>query len=720
MIFPRCISEKLYGILLVAILIFSFFLNFWNLWNEGFSNEYYAAAVRSMLENPGIAVYNSFDAAGFVTVDKPPVGLWVQALSAAVFGFSGWSVALPQALAGVCSVGILYLIVSRSFGKPAGLVAAFALAVTPIFVAVSRNGTMDGQLILVILLAIYIALKAAEERSLPYLLLAVTLVGIGFNIKMIQAFIVLPAILAVYLIGANVPLRKKAGHLGVAVLVLLIVSLSWAVAMDLTPADERPYIDNSGDNSVFSLILDYNGINRLESGTGTSGTGNTGPTGTGLSDPLQPGTYGDSQPDPAGNATSMSAYPSGQQRSDGRQGSQTGGFAAGSATRDEGTAMSDSPGNGTPGTGGSGRSGPGNPGLFRLFESEVAGQLSWLIPFALIGLIAWYRRPGSLSVSGIMATGIAGRKGLTLCAMTLWLVPGLLYFTFTTGYWHAYYLATIAPPLAALVGTGAAAMYTGYFSDRKTGWLLVCAVFVTGITGTIILNYTAEWSGILTPIVLIGTLGATAALVWLRIRNRKTACGCVKIIAGCAIALLFIAPLVWSFTPLVYGDDGNQPVAGPQTSRQGGGGSLYSAPGAGSAGGTSVENLASYLVSHNTGETFIAAVQSSMSGGASLIIETGQPVMSLGGFNGNDRIISAADLPDLIRNRTVRYFLAQGSSAQSKGTTENAQTGPGSGGNSGIWAWVGENCTVIPSSEWAGSESRTESRYTLYDCAGSV
>lgn len=99
-------------ILLGAILLISGFLNFWNLWNTGFSNTYYAAAVRSMLENPGMAFFNSFDAAGFVTIDKPPVGLWVQSLSAALLGFSGWTLELPQALAGVGSVALVYAIVS--------------------------------------------------------------------------------------------------------------------------------------------------------------------------------------------------------------------------------------------------------------------------------------------------------------------------------------------------------------------------------------------------------------------------------------------------------------------------------------------------------------------------------------------------------------------------------------------------------------------------------
>ena len=141
------------------ILVVSAFLNLWNIWNSGFTNTFYAAAVKSTLVNPAAGFFNSFYSAGFVTVDKPPVGLWVQAAFAAVLGFKGWVLVLPQALAGIGSVALIYFIVARPFGKPAGLVAALALAVTPVLVAVSRNGTMDTQLIFVLLLAIWAVLR---------------------------------------------------------------------------------------------------------------------------------------------------------------------------------------------------------------------------------------------------------------------------------------------------------------------------------------------------------------------------------------------------------------------------------------------------------------------------------------------------------------------------------------------------------------------------------
>ena len=141
-------------ILLGIVLFLSAFLNLWNIGNGGISNAYYASAVKSALINPVAGFFNSLDPAGFITVDKPPVGIWVQALFAAVLGFSAWTLILPQALAGIGSVALVYCIVSRPFGKPAGLVAAFALAVTPISVAIARNGTMDMQMIFVFLIAV--------------------------------------------------------------------------------------------------------------------------------------------------------------------------------------------------------------------------------------------------------------------------------------------------------------------------------------------------------------------------------------------------------------------------------------------------------------------------------------------------------------------------------------------------------------------------------------
>jgi len=720
-------------ILLTAVLVLSGFLNLWNIWNQGISNTYYAAAVRSILENPSLMFFNSFDAAGFVTVDKPPVGLWVQIASAALLGFSGWALVLPQALAGIGSVLLVYAIVSRPFGKTAGLISAFALAVTPIFVAVSRNGTMDGLLIFVVLLALWVAQKAARERSLPCLLLSVVLIGIGFNIKMIQAFIVAPAVLALYFLGTReIPLKNRALHIGLAVIVLIVISLSWAVAVDMIPADQRPYIGGSGDNSVTGLIINYNGLYRLENGIGQGGMSVGSPPG-GIMPAWQDGApFG---PDIAQNRTSdrpmdrLAADSGNVPPPD--QGvvppSDAGPFNGADAAPQQGG-----------GIGGRTMNETGTPGILRLFSQRLAGQISWLLPFALVGLLTWWRRPASLSLKGLKATGFFSERGLTLIALCLWLFPGLLYFSFTTGFWHTYYLATIAPPLAALVGINAMAMYEAYRTEGIKSWILVAAVPVTGIIQLVFLYYTAEWSGSLIPLILTGTITVTILLAVLKIRKKASAEQIAKTVAFVAITVLFVAPLVWACTPLFSGSGGILPIAGPQVVS----GNTAGGPGNGSSGtegGPSA--LAVFLTSHKTGETWIVAVPSSMDG-TSLILETGEAVMALGGFSGSDQILSVNNLTNLIRDGKIRYFLTRASYGAGGGMVP---------GNNELFTWVSGHCTAVPSSEWnsgtiaTGSQDRPfgigsgntsslsglessfgnrntrlaqENQNTLYDCAG--
>lgn len=698
-----------YEIPLVGILLLSAFLNFSNVWNQGISNAYYAAAVKSMLENPSLLFFNSFDAAGFITVDKPPVGLWVQAASAYLLGFPGWALVLPQALAGVGSVALVYLIVSRAFGKSAGLVSALALAITPIFVAVSRNGTMDGILIFVILLAVWVALKAARESSLPCLLIAVILIGLGFNIKMIQAFIAVPAVITIYFLGASeTSLNKRVLHIILAVAVLAVVSLSWAVTVDMIPADQRPYIGGSGDNTVLGLIVNYNGIHRLESDTSGPG-GNAGGFAQGapfMQGKMVPDNQGGTPFAPVGaqnrtvghtmnqSSTVMTRPPGAGQ--DGAMAGGPPGVVAGGMPGGSGPAAS-TPAGFKPGSGRGGRMGDetGTPGITRLFSEGLAGQISWLLPFALIGLLALWKRPASLSIKGLEDAGLFSEKGLTVMAMGFWLLPGLLYFSFTTGFWHTYYLATIAPPLAALAGIGAVAMYGAYTRREAGGWVLVAAVIATGIIQVIFLLYTAAWSGPLTIVVGIGTAVLAILLIYMKTRNLTGTGMLPKLMAAGAIALLVVAPFVWACTPLMYGSGNILPVAGPRLSGPGSGGGMNAMPGSSLGGDKS--DLADYLLTHTTNETWIVAVPSSMGAGAELIIDTGKPVMSLGGFSGSDQVLTVDELKHLVDEGRIRYFYLSG-----------GMSGGGmNSGNSAIFSWVRSYCAAIPSSEWGSGTTST-------------
>src|SRR5437868_3208735 len=247
---------------LAGITLISIFMNFFQLGANGYGS-YYPPAVRSMMDNWHNFFFASYDPGGFVTVDKPPVGFWFQVLSAKIFGFNAVSILLPQALAGVLSVLLLYYLVRRHFGVVAGLLAALALAITPISVVTNRNITIDSTLALFLLVGAWAVIRAAETGKLRWLLLSAVIVGIGFNIKMLEAYLVVPAFGLLYLLAAPKSIWKRIGHLALAGLVLLAVSFSWIAAVDLTPASQRPYVDSTQVNSELSLALGYNGIERL-------------------------------------------------------------------------------------------------------------------------------------------------------------------------------------------------------------------------------------------------------------------------------------------------------------------------------------------------------------------------------------------------------------------------------------------------------------------------
>src|SRR5215203_2730731 len=250
------------GTVLTAVLALSAFLNLSRLTSEGYGNIYYAATVKDMLTSWHNFFFASYDA-GFVSVDKPTLGFWIQASSVYLFGFHGWSLLLPQALAGILSVALLYHLVGRSFGPVAGLLAALALALTPISVATNRHNNLESLLVLAVLLAAWAFILAAETGRLRWLVVGALVVGVGFNIKMLEALVVLPAFYLMYLLAAPVGLRRRMIHLGLATVVIVVASLPWVVAVDLTPADQRPYVGSSSFNTVTDLIVGWNGVERV-------------------------------------------------------------------------------------------------------------------------------------------------------------------------------------------------------------------------------------------------------------------------------------------------------------------------------------------------------------------------------------------------------------------------------------------------------------------------
>jgi 4-amino-4-deoxy-L-arabinose transferase-like glycosyltransferase len=168
---------------LALMLVLATFLDCFRIGAGGFGNVYYAAAVKSMLMSWHNFFFASFDPAGFVSVDKPPLGLWVQAGSARIFGLNPVSLILPQALAGVLCVVVLYALVRRTFGGPAGVLAGALLAISPTNLVDNRDNIMESLVVLTTLLAAWAMLKAVESGELWWLAAAGALLGIGFNIK---------------------------------------------------------------------------------------------------------------------------------------------------------------------------------------------------------------------------------------------------------------------------------------------------------------------------------------------------------------------------------------------------------------------------------------------------------------------------------------------------------------------------------------------------------
>lgn len=690
-----------------------------NLSKEGYSNEYYAAAVKSMLTNPGIIIYNSYDPTGFVTVDKPPVSLWIQTLSAAILGFSGSAVILPQAIAGIFSVILLYLLVKRSWGETAGLLAAFALTITPIFVAVARTNNMDGLLVFVLLCAVFMAVTAWKTGSPLYLIGAAVLIGVGFNIKMVQAFAVVPACFGVYLLQFRLSWKKKILHLAVASAVLIMVSASWAVMMDLTPAENRPYIGSSTGNSEFNLIFGYNGLNRILGGFGPFHGGGMGGN---LSEPGKsqggiPQGPGGSFPPGMNNGVPPDSWTDGNTSGPGPgsiPGSQGGFMPPG------GTGAGSPPGfgNGTPGMppfgmengrhpgGMPGMNDGGEPGIFRMGDAGMSGQISWLLPFALIGLLVWLCRP---SRSALVNLANMDEKAILTIALTLWLVPELLYFSFTSGFYHTYYVVMVAIPLAGLVGTGAVLMYDAYRKPGLRGWLLIPAILATGISQWIFLRYTPEFLEPLSWIVLFGSVAGALILAILRIRFCQVPYRVKKGVLFLVICLLCVAPFIWSCTPVISQGSGNMPYAGPSLLSGDGGSPGRDGP---MEGGRDTSALYSYLSSHRSGEKYLVGVENSRSA-ADLIINYGAPVMTMGGFSGSDRILTNESLKKLIDRGEIRYFLLGQGARGMPGREEGSVT-----------SWVQDSCPVVPESEWnrANESVHTGSpmQTALYDCKGII
>ncbi len=233
-------------------------------WRMGSSIEvYYAAAVRSMSMSWHDFIFGAFDPAGTISVDKLPGALWLQALSVRIFGVHTWAVALPQVLEGSLTVLVLFRTVRRLAGPAAGLIAAGVLAFSPAVVTLDRGNISDTLLVLLLVLAADSTVAALQTGRWRSVGMAGVWVGLAFQAKMVEAWLVLPALAAVLLFASAGAPRTRLLRVLAMVVITGAVSFSWMLFVTLTPASQRPYVDGSQHNSVFAQVFDYNGFGRV-------------------------------------------------------------------------------------------------------------------------------------------------------------------------------------------------------------------------------------------------------------------------------------------------------------------------------------------------------------------------------------------------------------------------------------------------------------------------
>jgi 4-amino-4-deoxy-L-arabinose transferase-like glycosyltransferase len=644
---------------LVAVLGLSAVLNINALSKNGYANIFYSAGISSMLHSLHNFVFVSFDPGGLVTVDKPPLGLWVQAASAKLFGFSPLSLLLPEAIAGVLAVAVLYQVMVRRFGRNAALAGALALAVCPSFVAVSRDNGVDPVLILLMVLACGAGLAASETGRWRTLLWCAVLVGLAFNTKTLAAYLVVPGIAVAYLVCAPGSIGRRAGQLLVAGLLMLAVSFSWIAFVDLTPASQRPYVGSSTNNSELEVTFDYNGFGRVEGQVG--GPGRV-PVGAGALARAQ---------------------------SQARRG-------AGAAQKAAAKLPPPVVNNGR-------EKNPipfgGSPGPLRLFGVGLGDQGAWILPFALFGLLAvalvmLADRARRLVTSRSPAPGAPGgsrRRDPRLAATLVlggWFVVEAVVLSLSKGIVHPYYVSALAPGAAAMAGAGAVA-FVELTRGRRVDWRIVlapCATVAT-VAAQLVLLQREHYMHRFVPLLLVG---ATAGIIVLLVARR---------FAGPAMALTFclllVAPTAYAATTWLAPVQGTFPAAGP-TQAIGAGGVGLAPPRL-----DAYRGLIHYVNTHGPGSRWRVLTDAATT--AAPFILLGLDAGALAGYSGTDPALDGPGLARLVKGGQARYVLLGGEFDTR-------------GGNRATSA-VLRACRQLPDSVWQGTVPSSFG-LVLFDCAG--
>jgi 4-amino-4-deoxy-L-arabinose transferase-like glycosyltransferase len=600
---PAWARPVLLGIAAAAALLYA-----WNITQAGLA-PFYSVAVKSMSESWKAFFYGAFDPRATITIDKLAGSFLPQALSARIFGFHPWSLALPQVIEGVISVLVMYRVVRRWAGVMPGQLAAALFTLTPIAASMFGHSMEDGALTLCLVLAADAYQRAVTEARFRSLIWSGVWVGLGFQAKMMQAWMILPALAIGYLIAAPAPLRRRIGQLGVAGVVMLAVSLSWIALYTFTPASDRPYVDGSTDNSAAAMVFGYNGLERFGisiPGAVTSGPGVS--SGRGGAGGGQPSTAPARGPDgpagartgagqaPGGSGTGGTGFPgagagggpgsAGDPGSAGGAGSPAGQAAPG-ATGHSGTGNSaagnSAAGNRPPGGTGTGSTGTGGgiaaagapaavqrtagssfgQGWTKLLGSDYGPEIGWLYPLALLALIF-----------GLLWTRRAPRTDQVRAGFVMWgswlLTVGLIFSKMST-IPHTAYMSSLAPPLAALSAAGLVMFWRYYRAGDARGWLLPVAVAAELAWALFLWR---DYGGFLPWARTATVVAGVIAIVVMVVAKLTRRAGARLATAGLAVGVVaaLAAPSAWAASVLDtrYGGSSFNASAGPAGAMGGG------------------------------------------------------------------------------------------------------------------------------------------------------
>ncbi len=703
---PPWARPALLGIAAVAALLFA-----WNIADAGLA-PFYSVAVKSMSVSWKAFFYGALDPKATITIDKLAGSFAPQALSARIFGYHPWSLALPQVIEGVIATLAMYRVVRRWAGPVPGLLAAGIFALTPIAASMFGHSMEDGLLTMCLVLAADAYQRAVMEARLRSLLWSGFWVGVGFQAKMLQAWMVLPALAIGYLVAAPAPVRRRLGQLAVATVVMLAVSLSWIALYTFTPAQDRPYVDGSTSNSAISMVFGYNGLERFGISVPGSVTSGPGVSGGGTA--------------PGGRASGGPAT----------GGSGTGGFAAPNAVR-------------------AGASGFGQ-GWTKLLGREFGPQVGWLYPLAVLALIfglLWTRRARRTDQV---------RGGFVMWGV--WLLTFGLIFSKMSSIPHTAYVASLAPPLAALSAAGIVMFWRYFRSGDARGWVLPVAVAAEAAWALFLWRDYGTFLPWLRIVIVVAAVIGIGLMVAVRLTRRATArLMTIGLTAG--VGAMLIAPAAWAGSVLdaKYAGSSFNATAGPASaaggfgggggpaagnasaedafrdfadrfgdrtgtgtrtgqggSRTGRGGAFGVAGGAGGIQDSATTTLTSsekaiydYVSAHRDGASYLLAV-SSWETASPYIEATGQEVMPMGGFSGSVPEPTLAHVDQLVKSGQLKFFLLDGTG-----------TGGGFGGSrsgstvSSIESWVENTCSTVPASDYSGASTTTGTGGALYACSAS-